>query len=278
QKQIPREVVADGQRITAAAVAHQKVALKVGTPTLIRDATLSERFAIGRHSAPPFARLNQTRALQDFTGCRICRRLKFRSLTTQPVQHFFRTPLLTLHFGLHDQRAQLRRGLIGMPVRRAVTFLKSWQPKLIIPADPFISRRSANPVDSAKLAFAVFAAQPISYQLNPLVHGTGFLPRHWHHPPCRRNVNHVPGLFCKLCYRFVPTLTLSQREREELRSRIVNLRTLTLTLSQRERELRSRIVNLRTLTLTLSQRERELRSRIVNLRTLTLPSPKGRGN
>src|SRR3989442_10120572 len=35
QKQIPREVVANGQRITAAAVAQQKVALKVCTPTLI---------------------------------------------------------------------------------------------------------------------------------------------------------------------------------------------------------------------------------------------------
>src|SRR5262249_17496761 len=107
------------------------------------------------------------------------------------------------------------RGLIRMKVRRALTFVKSWQPKLIIPADPFIGCRSANPVDSAKLAFAVFAAQPISYQLNPLVHGTGFLPWHRHHPPCRRNVNHVPGLFCKRCYRFVPlTLALSQGERE----------------------------------------------------------------
>src|ERR1700716_1448040 len=47
QKQIPREIVADGQRITAAAVAQQKVALKVCTPTLIGGATLSKRFAIG---------------------------------------------------------------------------------------------------------------------------------------------------------------------------------------------------------------------------------------
>src|SRR5262249_17253138 len=51
---------------------------------------------------------------------------------------------------------------------------------------------------------------------NPLVHGTGFLPRHRQPPPCRRNVNHVPGLFCKRCYRFVPSPALSQRERESI--------------------------------------------------------------
>src|SRR6266550_2373695 len=40
QKQIPRKVVADGQRITAAAVAQQKVPFKVCTPTLIGSPTL----------------------------------------------------------------------------------------------------------------------------------------------------------------------------------------------------------------------------------------------
>src|SRR5882762_7381772 len=206
QKQIPREVVADGQRITAAAVAHQKVALKVCTPTLIGGATLSKRFAIRSHPAPPLAGLHQTRTLQDFARRRIRRPLKFRPLTAQPVQHFFRAPLLAPEFGLHNQRSQLFRGLIGMTVRRASQSLKSLQPTLIITSDPLIGRRSANPIDSAKLGFAVVAAQPISYQLNSLVHDTGFLPRHRHPPPCRRNVNHVPGSFCKLCYRFVPVL------------------------------------------------------------------------
>src|SRR5262249_49921582 len=87
-------------------------------------------------------------------------------------------------------------------------------PLLSITSDPLIDRRSANSIAAAKLAFAVIAAQPITHQLNPLVHGTGFLPRHRQPPPCRRNVNHVPGLFCKRCYRFVPTPALSQRERE----------------------------------------------------------------
>src|SRR6267378_5188031 len=55
QKQIPREIVADGQRITAAAVAQQEVALKVRTPTLIGGATLSKGFAIRSHPAPSLA-------------------------------------------------------------------------------------------------------------------------------------------------------------------------------------------------------------------------------
>src|SRR6266852_187931 len=204
QKQIPRKVVADGQRITAAAVAQQKVPFKVCTPTLIRGATLCKGFAIRCHPAPPLAGLNQTRMLQDFARRRIRRPLKFRPLMAQPVQHFFRVSLLAPQIGLHNQRSQLFRGLIGMTVRRASQFLKSLQPTLTITSDPLIGHRSTNPIDSAKLVFAVVAAQPISYQLNSLVHGTGFLPRHRHPPPCRRNVNHVPGLFCKLCYRFVP--------------------------------------------------------------------------
>src|SRR6266403_114008 len=215
QKQIPREVVADGQRITAAAVAQQKVALKVCTPTLIRGPTLCKRFAIRCHPPPPFAGFNQTRTLQDFARRRIRRPLKFRPLTAQPVQHFFRAPLLAPKLGLHNLRLQLCRGLIGMTLRRASQLLKSLQPTLIITSDPLIDRRSTNPIDSAKLVFAVVAAQPISYQLNSLPHGTGFLPRHRHPPPCRRNVNHVPGSFCKLCYRFVPSPALSQREREK---------------------------------------------------------------
>src|SRR6267378_2606988 len=213
QKQIPREIVADGQRITAAAVAQQEVALKVRTPTLIGGATLSKGFAIRSHPAPPLAGLNQTRTLQNFARRRIRRPLKFRPFTAQPVQHFFRAPLLAPQLGLHNQRSQLCRGLIGMTVRRAFQFRKSLQSMLIITCDPLITRRSANPIDSAKLALAVISAQPISYQLNSLVHGTGFLPRHRLPPPCRRNVNHVPGSFCKLCYRFVPEISLSLWER-----------------------------------------------------------------
>src|SRR2546429_3523794 len=214
QKQIPREVVADRQRITAATVAHQKVALKICTPTLIGGATLAKGFVIRSDPAPPLAGLNQTRPLQDFAPSRIRRPLKFRPLPAQPVQNLFRPPLLASKLSLHNQRAQLLRSLIRMMVRRPSQFLKSLQPTLIITSYPLISCRSANSIDSAKLALVVIVAQPISYQLNPLVHGTGFLPRHRHLPPCRRNVNHVPGLFCKVCYRFVPTPTLSKRERE----------------------------------------------------------------
>src|SRR5262245_28244916 len=216
QKQISREVVTDGQRITPAAITQQKVALKVGTPTLIGGATLSKGFAIRRYSAPPLAGLHQTRSLQDFARRRIRRPFKFRPLLAQPVQNFFRAPLQALKLGLHNQRSQLLRGLIGMTVRRAPEFLQSLRPLLSITSDPLIDRRSANSIAAAKLAFAVIAAQPITHQLNPLVHGTGFLPRHRQPPPCRRNVNHVPGLFCKRCYRFVPSPALSQRERESI--------------------------------------------------------------
>src|SRR6266550_6264770 len=215
QKQIPREVVTDGQRITTAPVAQQKVALKVCTPTLIGGDTLAKGFAIRSHPAPPLAGLHQTRTLKNFARRRIRRPLKFRPLTAQPVQNFFRAPLLAPKLGLHNQGSQLLRSLIGMTVRRAFQFRKSLQSMLIITSDPLIARRPANPIASAKLALAVISAQPISYQLNSLVHGTGFLPRHRHPPPCRRNVNHVPGSFCKLCYQFVPTLTLSQWEREK---------------------------------------------------------------
>src|SRR5436190_5912905 len=207
QKQIPREVVADGQRITAAAVAQQEVALKVRTPTLIGGATRSKWFAIRSHPAPPLARLNQTRTLEDCARRGIRRPLKFRPLTAQPVQNFFRAPLLALQLGLHNQGSQLLHDPIGMPVRRALPFLESLQPMLIISPYPLVGRRSTDLIDSAQLAFAVIAAQPISYQLNPLVHGTGFLPRHRHPPPCQCTVNHVPGLFCKLCYRSVPSLS-----------------------------------------------------------------------
>src|SRR5207302_1600672 len=113
-------------------------------------------------------------------------------------------PFLPLQLGLHNQAAQLLSGLIGMSVRRAFQFLESWQPMLLVTPYPLVSRRPANPIDSAKLAFAVISTQPICYQLNSLVHRTGFLPRHRHPPPGRCNVNHVPGLFCKRSYRFVP--------------------------------------------------------------------------
>src|SRR6267143_5215714 len=236
QKQIPREIVADGQRITAAAVAQQKVALKVCTPTLIRGATLSKGFTIGSHAAPPLAGLNQTRTLQDFARRRIRRPLKFRPFTAQPVQHFFRAPLLAPKLGLHNQRSPLCRGLIGMTVRRAFQFRKSLQSMLIITSDPLIPRRSANPIASAKLALAVISAQPISYQLNSLVHGTGFLPRHRHPPPCRRNVNHVPGSFCKLCYRFVPKVfPLPKGEGEGLQTKSLFLHSDAARLAMWDR-------------------------------------------
>src|SRR6266404_4599740 len=217
QKQIPRKVVADGQRITAAAVAQQKVPFKVCTPTLIRGPTLCKGLAIRSHPAPPLARLNQTRTLEDFARRRIRRPLKFRPLTAQPVQHFFRAPLLAPKLGLHNQGSQLLRGLIGMTLRRASQLLESCHPMLLVTPDPLVSRRSADPIDAAKLAFPVITTQPIAYQLNSLVHGTGFLPRHRHPPPGRCNVNHVPGLFCKPSYRFVPRQALSQREREKIR-------------------------------------------------------------
>src|SRR5438132_1779021 len=204
QKQIPGKIVANGQRITATAVAQQKVPLEVCTPTLIGRATLSKGFAIRSHPAPPLAGLNQTRTLQDFARRRIRRPLKFRPLTAQPVQHFFRAPLLALQLGLHNQCSQLLRGLIGMSVRRSYQFLESWHAMLLVTPDPLVCCRPANPIDAAKLAFPVITTQPIGYQLNSLVHRTGFLPRHRHPPPGRCNVNHVPGLFCKRSYRFVP--------------------------------------------------------------------------
>src|SRR5258706_4336071 len=77
-----------------------------------------------------------------------------------PVQNFFRTPLLAPKLGLHNQGSQLLRGLIGMTVRRAFQFRKSLQSMLIITSDPLIARRSANPIASAKLALAVISAQP----------------------------------------------------------------------------------------------------------------------
>src|SRR5438105_7184774 len=163
QKQIPGKIVANGQRITATAVAQQKVPLEVCTPTLIGRATLSKGFAIRSHPAPPLAGLNQTRTLQDFARRRIRRPLKFWPLTAQPVQHFFRAPLLAPKLGLHNQRSQLCHGLIGMTLRRSFQFRKSLQSMLIITSDPLIARRSANPIDSAKLALAVISAQPISY-------------------------------------------------------------------------------------------------------------------
>src|SRR5207302_2316675 len=198
----------------ATAVAQQKVPLKVCTPTLIGRPTLSKGFAIRSHPSPPLACLYQSRSLQDFARRGIRRPLKFRRLLAQPVQHLFRAPFLPLQLGLHNQAAQLLSGLIGMSVRRAFQFLESWQPMLLVTPYPLVSRRPANPIDSAKLAFAVISTQPICYQLNSLVHRTGFLPRHRHPPPGRCNVNHVPGLFCKRSYRFVPTPALSQRERE----------------------------------------------------------------
>src|SRR5437879_9113298 len=130
QKQIPGKIVANGQRITATAVAQQKVPLKVCTPTLIGRATLSKGFAIRSHPSPPLACLYQSRSLQDFARRRIRRPLKFRPLLAQPVQHLFRAPFLPLQLGLHNQCPQLLRGLIGMSVRRAFQFLESWHAKI----------------------------------------------------------------------------------------------------------------------------------------------------
>src|SRR5918993_1162127 len=212
QKQIPREVVTNGQRITAATVAQQKVSFKVCAPTLIRCATLSEGLGIRSHPAPMLAGFYQTRTLQDFAHRRIRRPLKFRTPLAQQVHQLFRAPFLVPKLGLHNQRSQLFWSLIRMTVRRASQFLQSWQSTLLISLYPFIGGRSADLIDSAKLAFVVISTQPIGYQLNFLVHDTGFLPRHRQAPPCRRNVNHVPGLFCKLCYRFVPSPNPSQRQ------------------------------------------------------------------
>src|SRR5688572_22962912 len=233
QKQIAREVVANGQRITAATITQQKVSFKVCTPTLIGCATRSEGLGIGRYPSPPLTGFHQTRTLQDFAGRRIRWPLKFRTVLAQQVHQLFRAPVLALKLGLHNQRSQLFWSLIRMTVRRTSQFLKSWQPPLLITRDPFISGRSADLVDSAKFAFAIFSTQPIRYQLNSLVHDSGFLPRHRQAPPCRRNVNHVPGLFCKLCARFVPSPNPSQREgdRKEIARLIIGCvvtRTLRL--------------------------------------------------
>src|SRR6185503_10497834 len=153
-----REVVADRQRITATAVTEQKITLEVCTPTLIRSGTFRKRFAIRRYPAAALTRLHQTGALQDDARRGIGRPAKFRPLLAQPVQHFFRTPMLTPQLGLYNQRSQLRRRLIGMTVRRARLFCQAWRSQFAITVYPLISRWPANLIEAAQLALAVIAA------------------------------------------------------------------------------------------------------------------------
>ena len=145
QKQIPRKVIADGQRITALTVTQKKVALKVCTPDLIGRLPLSKRFAIRSHSATPYAGLDQTRTLQDLAPSRIRRPLKFRPFMAQLVQDLFRAPLLAPHFGLHNSAlAFLPRSDWDDGAARARVPQVLAVPLLITP-DPLIGRRSATP-------------------------------------------------------------------------------------------------------------------------------------
>src|SRR5882724_1428298 len=215
QKQISREVVAEGQRIATPSVAQPKVSLEVRTPTLIRPPTLAKRLCVGSYPVPTQPWLNQPRTLENLTHRRIHGPVHLRLLTTQVVHHLLRTPSLMTELSLYDHRPQLLRGLIGVGVWHAREFFKPLDPSFPITLNPLVSRRSADPITSAQFTLAVVSAQPISYQLNSLFHGTGFLPRHRQSPPCRSTVNHVPGLFCKSCYQFVPHLIpLPSRERK----------------------------------------------------------------
>src|SRR6266404_6584565 len=124
QKQISREVVAEGQRIAMPSVAQPKVSLEVRTPTLIRGPPHSPNGCVGSYPVPTQPWLNQPRTLENLTRRRIHGPVHLRLLTTQVVHHLLRTPSLMTELGLYDHRPQLLRGLIGVGVWRAREFFK----------------------------------------------------------------------------------------------------------------------------------------------------------
>jgi len=201
---MPREVVTQGERITAAPVAHGEIPFEVGTPDLIRPGAVQKRFGIRDDSVAMLPRPQQTGMLEDGSSRRIVRPRYLWLLKVQPVHHLFDPTLLRRQFLCNNHQAKLLSGLIWVRVRRPRQFRQLLDGSRTIVGNPFVRRGATNPINVKKLTFGVIPAQPIGRQLQSLIHRTGFFPCPRQVPSCRSSVNHVLGLFCKPSCWFVP--------------------------------------------------------------------------
>src|SRR5678815_421411 len=116
-QQITREVVAEGQRITAPSVTQKKISLEVSTPDLIGSLAPAKRFTVRRHSMAAHTALDQPRTLEDLT----CRGVRWPvqrwSFLTQIVQHLLRTPALTAKLSLNNHFTDFFGCRVRMTVR-----------------------------------------------------------------------------------------------------------------------------------------------------------------
>src|SRR6185503_1992133 len=75
----------------------------------------------------------------------------------------------------------------------------------IVPREPLVQDPPAHAVPHGQLGDGVEATEVVLDKAHSFQHRTGLLP--WHGPPPfpRESVTHVPGLFCYLCARSVPS-------------------------------------------------------------------------
>ena len=207
-QQQPRVVVGAGQRITPPTVTQSKVALEVCAPALIGLHTVRQRVAISGGTMAPASGLDQAGSFEDLSRGAIGRPGPVWLYGLKAVEHLLGAKARMREFHLHDAFTHLGRCLVGMVVGVTREFLEAINSLLVEASNPLISRGSADFIPLTQLHLGVLAAEPVTNKLNSLVHRTGLFPGHRHvllADNRSSDVNHVPGLMCKGCYRSVPT-------------------------------------------------------------------------
>jgi hypothetical protein len=92
---------------------------------------------------------------------------------------------------------------------RTGEIFKAVYAKLIVTAQPFIAGLATNVTHPTKLCHSVNLFRHIIYKSKSFIHYTGIQLGHiyasFHESiSITKTVTHVPGLFCYLCYRFIP--------------------------------------------------------------------------
>src|ERR1019366_2080624 len=109
------------------------------------------------------------------------------------------------------QLLDLRRRLVGMPLGRMAALGQTWVPVRGVAPQNSVAGRPRYTVHAAKLAHRPVSRNKIRKKILPLLHHSAHSPRHASLLHAFANglkcVNHLPGLFCKVSARFVPSMS-----------------------------------------------------------------------
>ena len=190
--QIAAGEVGDGQRIAIAPIGEHELALVVGAPQVVGLAGHRQRRPPSA-VAPPLRRL--TSPWRSSTACtvEIAGRCTSRIKPRQPLPDLGRAPGRLLPLQPDDQRLDLQRQLVGMPVGTPRAVGEPLHSAVAIALEDFVAGLARDRELLAQPRQSLAVQQPCD-ELHPLVHEVTLLPRHLCSP--------AKGQKCHPCLRY----------------------------------------------------------------------------